>query len=408
MSKIIIGNVHIVSRDPEIGEIPQGYLVLDGGKIVDVGSVDSEGSLPDFAAEEGVEYIDGEGCFAYPGFVEAHCHLGMFDDHLGWEGSDGNEITNPVTPELRAIDSIFHDDVTLEEALAGGITTVMTGPGSANVIGGQFAVIKPYGRTVDEMVVLAPAAMKAALGDNPKRCYGGAQKRPQTRMANAAILRESLLKARRYMESVEKAKAEAKDEPALDFSLQALLPVLRREMILKVHCHRADDILTAIRIANEFGLRYTLDHCTEGYLIADVLEQEYQARNEAGHGTLEGIICGPLVSDRSKPELTRLWTGLPTVLYETGIPIAMATDHPVIPIQYAPIQAALMMRDGLSREGAMASITTAAAQILGLADRVGRLAPGLDADVVLWDNDPFSTLATVDRVFVDGRLVYEG
>lgn len=405
MSKILLSNIKLFSMDEQVGNIPDAYMVLEEGKIQAIGKRDE---MPEgLEDEEGLRYIDGEGLMAYPGFVEAHSHLGMFDDHLGWEGSDGNEITKPVTPELRAVDSIFHDDVTLSEALEGGVTTVMTGPGSANVIGGQFAVIKPYGRTVDEMLIKAPAAMKAALGDNPKRCYGREGKNPQTRMANAAVLREALIKAKRYMEAKERAEKAGKDAPALDFSSEALIPVLRRELILKIHCHRADDILTAVRIANEFGLRYTLDHCTEGYFIADVLEQEYERRDEEGHGTLEGIIVGPLITDRSKPELTRKWNGVAAVLYDTGIPMAIATDHPVIPIQYAPIQAAILMREGLSREAALEGITTKAAAILGLGGRVGRLAPGYDADVVLWNDDPFACQATVGKVFLDGKLVYE-
>ncbi len=407
MSKTIIGNIHIVSLDPAIGEIEQGYIVIEDGKILEVGRKEDLDIPFDTEDASGVDYLDGEGAFAYPGFIDAHNHLGMFDDHLGWEGSDGNESTNPVTPELRAIDSIFHDDVTLEEAIEGGITTVMTGPGSANVIGGQFAVIKPYGRTVDEMVVQAPAAMKAALGDNPKRVYGQNHQRPRTRMGNAAVLREALIKAQRYQQAQNQSLTNGQSEPKLDLQSEALLPVLEREMVLKIHCHRADDILTAIRIANEFSIRYTLDHCTEGYLIADVLAQEYQKRDEDGHGTLEGIICGPLLSGRSKPEQTRMWNGLPAVLYETGIPMALATDHPVIPIQYGPAQAALMMKEGLSRQAALDAITTAPAKILGLDDRIGRLAPGLDADIVLWEEDPFSPSAVTTKVFIDGQLVYE-
>ncbi len=429
MSKTIIGNIHIVSCDPQIGEIPNGRIVIEDGKIVSVedaevdsnvgtnGEVDVDTATTATAAptaatgggasEQETHYIDGEGCLAFPGFIDAHCHLGLLNDHLRWEGSDANEVTDPVTPELRAIDSIFHDDINMEEAIQGGVTCVMTGPGSANVIGGEFCVIKPYGRSVDEMVVKAPAAMKAALGENPKSVYGQSSKSPHTRMASASILRSALLKAQHYMETQERAAATGKDEPALDLKSEALIPVLQRELVLKIHCHRADDILTAVRIANEFGLRYTLDHCTEGYLIADILEEEYADRALDGHGTLEGIICGPLISNRSKPELTRKWDGLPAVLMDTGIPVAIATDHPVIPIQYGPVQAALMMRHELTREEALASITTNAAKILGLEDRLGRLAPGLDADLVLWNEDPFSTSATTSRVFIDGNLVYE-
>lgn len=409
MAVTMIGNIHIVSMDPTVGEIENGYILIEDGKIKEVSPVKED--APELGEE--VSYIDGEGCLAFPGFIDAHNHLGLFNDHLNWEGSDGNELTNPITPELRAIDSIFHDDVNLEESIIGGITTAMTGPGSGNVIGGQFAAIKPFGRSVDDMVLLAPAAMKAALGENPKGVYGrGSKQRPATRMGNAAVLREALTKAKRYVEKQDKKSAEAekdgkKSDDGFDFSMEALAPVIRRELVLKIHCHRADDILTAIRIANEFGIRYTLDHCTEGYLIADVIEEEYALREVEGHGTLEGVIVGPLLSNRSKPELARLWTGGPAILYETGVPLAIATDHPVIPIQYAALQAASLMRDDLTREAALEGLTTAAAKILGLEDRIGRLAPGLDADIVLWNEDPFLASATTNRVFVNGELAYE-
>lgn len=399
--KTIIANVHLVSMDEELGEIEKAYIMIEDDKIQAIGEMaDLEESLL-----EGADYIDGSGHYAYPGFVDAHTHLGMFNDHLRWEGSDGNELTNPVTPELRAIDSIFHDDVPMDEAIAGGVTTVMTGPGSGNVIGGQFAVIKPYGPSVDEMLVLAPAAMKAALGENPKGVYGTKNQKPQTRMGSAAVLREALAKAKHYMQKQEHETDENKRD--FDFQMEALVPVLKRELILKIHAHRADDILTAIRIANEFGVRYTIDHCTEGYLVLDILEDEYAKRDVAGHGSLEGIIVGPLVGDRSKPELTRKWTGSAAAIYETGIPMAIATDHPVIPIDHGVSQAALLMRDGLTRQAALEGITTAAAKILGLEDRVGRLAVGLDADIVLWKEDPLLPWSSAKIVFVNGVLAYE-
>ncbi len=398
MAKLIIGNVHVHSMDRDMGEIENAYILIDEDKIVEVKGMDS---LEDSLLQE-VDFFDGSGYMAYPGFLDAHNHLGMFDDHLGWEGSDGNEVTDPVTPELRAIDSIFHDDVTLDEAIQGGVTCVMTGPGSANVIGGQFAIIKPYGPSVDRMLVMAPAAMKAALGDNPKGVYGRNQKRPSTRMASAAVLRETLGNAKRYLE-----KKDKEEEIEFNFRLEALIPVLRRELPLKIHAHRADDILTAIRIANEFGIRYTLDHCTEGYLILDQLEEAYNRREEEGYGSLEGIIVGPLISSRSKPELTRLWIGSAAAIYETGIPMAIATDHPVIPIEFGVSQAALLMREGLSREAALEGITTSAAKIMGVENRVGRLAPSLDADVVLWAEDPLLPWSKPYAVFVNGKLVYE-
>ncbi len=405
MAKTVITNVTAVTMDPPGKSIDDAYILIEDGKVNAVGArKEADGKI--FEAE-GLNYIDGEGCQAYPGFIDAHCHLGMFDDHIGKQGSDGNEITDPVTPQLRAVDAFFHDDPTVPEALEGGVTTVMTGPGSANVIGGQFALLKPYGRTVDEMTILAPAAMKAALGENPKGCYGDKGKAPQTRMANAALLRSALQKAARYREAAAKAEEEGRDKPSYDPVSEALLPVLERKLILKIHCHRADDILTAVRIANEFSLRYTLDHCTEGYLIADVLEEEYAAGGEEGHGTMEGIICGPLITDRSKPELSRKWNGLAAVLYDTGIPLAIATDHPVIPIQYAGIQAALLMRDGLSREAALECLTVNPARILGMGDRLGSISPGKDADIVLWNDDPFACHSTVNRVLINGQTVYE-
>lgn len=403
MSKFIISNVELFSMDPSIGHIDRGFIAVEGQKICHVGAMEALDTRAIWEDTEDVELVDGEGLLAYPGFIDAHSHLGMFDDHLGWEGSDGNEATDPVTPELRAIDSIFHDDVTLEESIAGGVTTVMTGPGSANVIGGQFAIIKPYGPSVDQMILKAPAAMKAALGDNPKMVYGRHDKKPQTRMGNAAVLREALMKARDYVDR----KAKDPDKTSFDFRMEALAPVIRRELPLKIHCHRADDILTAIRISDEFGIRYTLDHCTEGYLILDQLVDAYAYRNEEHRGSLEGIIVGPLVGDRSKPELSRKWNGSAAAIYETGIPMAVATDHPVIPIDFGRHQVSALMRDGLSREAALESITTKAAMVLGVDDRVGRLAPGMDADIVLWDQDPLLPWANTDRVYLNGKLVYE-
>ena len=380
---LLIKNGYIkpmVGQDIENGCV----LIGDDGKIVAIAKEIKE--------EAGYEIIDAEGRLVTPGCVDAHCHTGLHNEAVGWEGRDYNEIVDPLTPQMRAIDSINPLDESLPEALKGGVTTVCTGPGSANVVGGTFVAIKLYGKRVDKMIVKDPIAMKCAFGENPKRCYGqGAKKAPMTRMGTAALLRELLFKTRRYMED----KANGKN-PGFDMKLESMIPVMEGKIPLKAHAHRADDILTAIRIAKEFGVKMTLDHCTDGSLIADELAEE----------GLPAFV-GPSLGSKSKIELINKSFSTPAVLHEAGVPISIITDTPVIPQQYLPMCAGLAAKSGLAMEEAWKAITINPATQIGIGDRVGSLEPGKDADVVIWNEDPLVYLgAEANITIVDGKIVY--
>ncbi len=369
--------------------IPNGYVAVSGDKIAKVGPMEE---CP--GHWEG-ETLDGEQGHVLPGFVDAHSHLGMFGDAQGFEADDGNEATDPCTPHLRAIDAINPLDRCFQEARAAGVTTVLTGPGSANPISGQFAAIKTAGRWVDEMVIKAPVAMKLALGENPKCVYNERHETPVTRMATAAIIRENLHKALEYAEKLEKAEAdEEEDKPDYDAKLEALLPVVRGELPVHIHAHRADDIATGVRIAKEFGLKCVIVHGTEAHLIPELLEQEGIP-----------VITGPALGDRSKPELANMTIESPAVLTLRGVKTAICTDHPEVPIQYLPLCAALAVKGGMNPEAALAAITINAAKIAGIDDRVGSLAPGKDADLVLTTGHPINLLSRVKAVFINGCRV---
>ncbi len=384
MKKILLKNAYLYTMAGT--EIKNGDLLIKGDKIAAVGEE---------LQVDGAETIDLSGQYVTPGFIDAHCHIGMFEDSLGFEGDDGNEMTDPVTPQLRAIDALFPTDRTFDEALAAGVTTAVTGPGSANVIGGQFAAVKTYGRTIEEKLLRAPVAMKIAFGENPKRVYNNQKKSPTTRMATAAILRESLYKAKEYMEKKQAAAGDQGKMPAFDLKWESLLPVLNNEIPLKAHAHRADDIMTAIRIAEEFKLRITLDHCTEGHLIADLLAARgYPA------------IIGPSFGDRSKVELRNLTFETPGILSKAGVKVAIMTDAPVIPLQYLPLCAKLAVRNGMEPEEALKAITINPAEIVGLSQRVGSLEVGKDADLVVFDQNPLAFETNIMIVFVNGQKVY--
>ena len=369
--------------------IPNGYVAVSGDKIAKVGPMEE---CP--GHWEG-ETLDGEQGHVLPGFVDAHSHLGMFGDAQGFEADDGNEATDPCTPHLRAIDAINPLDRCFQEARAAGVTTVLTGPGSANPISGQFAAIKTAGCWVDEMVIKAPVAMKLALGENPKCVYNERHETPVTRMATAAIIRENLRKALEYAEKLEKAEAdEEEDKPDYDAKLEALLPVVRGELPVHIHAHRADDIATGVRIAKEFGLKCVIVHGTEAHLIPELLEQEGIP-----------VITGPALGDRSKPELANMTIESPAVLTLRGVKTAICTDHPEVPIQYLPLCAALAVKGGMNPEAALAAITINAAKIAGIDDRVGSLAPGKDADLVLTTGHPINLLSRVKAVFINGCRV---
>ena len=380
------GNVMTMAGPAFVGDV-----AIENGKIVAVGQ-----SL----SYSDAEVRDVTGMTVMPGIVDPHCHIGMWEDAMGFEGADGNECTNPITPELRAIDAINPYDRCFEEAAAGGVTTCVTGPGSANVIGGQFVALKTYGDSVDDMVLRFPVAVKAAFGENPKRVYNGKNQTPSTRMATAALMRKALIEAQEYNEKLEKGKADPEKMPERNLGKEILARVIRRELPMKIHAHRADDILTAIRICREFKLRYTLDHCTEGYLITDKLK-------EALGEDCEGIIVGPLLTDRSKIELKNLSFKAPKVLEQAGIEYAMMTDHPVTPEQYLPICTAVAVREGASEEGALKAITINAAKITGIADRVGSIEVGKDADIAVFSGHPFDFRSRCVLTLVNGKVAHE-
>jgi len=366
----------------------KGDILIENGKIKDVGV--------DLIAPLDAEVINIEGLTVIPGMIDAHCHLGMWENAMGFEGADGNEATDPVTPQMRAIDGINPMDKYFEEAYQAGVTTAVTGPGSANVIGGQFAAIKTYGKRIDNMIIKEPVAIKIAFGENPKSVYHEQHKMPSTRMAVAALLRQELIKAQEYMEKMEKAGSDPDKKPERDLGLEAMVKVLKREIPLKAHAHRADDIFTAIRIAKEFNVDITLDHCTEGHLITDELVKENAK-----------VIVGPSLSERSKIELLNLTFKTPGILSRAGLLVAIMTDHPVIPLNYLSLCAALAVKDGMEEMEALKAVTINPAKIIGIDDRVGSLKSGKDADIVVYDGFPLDIKSKVKYVFINGEIVYK-
>lgn len=364
--------------------IEEGLIFIEKGKIVDIVE---RAEIP-----KDVEVIDAEGKYIFPGFIDAHCHIGLFEEGVGAIGEDGNEWTDPITPHLRAIDAVNPSDIAFKDALEGGVTAVFTGPGSANVIGGQSAALKTYGRVVDEMIIKSPAGLKIAFGENPKRVYGEQKKSPATRMATAALLRETLYKARNYKQKKEKTKEGEVFE--IDIKMEILCEVLEKKLPLRAHAHRADDIMTAIRIAKEFGVDLVIEHCTEGHIIADKI---------AEYGV--PAVVGPSLTSRSKYELKDLTFKTPGILANKGVKVAIMTDHPVIPIKYLPLLAALAVKEGMREEDALLAITKNAAEIIGISDKVGSLEKGKDADIVIWDRFPFDLMAKPMMVLINGEVV---
>jgi imidazolonepropionase-like amidohydrolase len=379
--------------------IEQGSVLINEGKIAQVGK--------DIAVPAGAKVVEAGGKFIIPGMIDAHCHTGVFADGVGWEKSDGNEMTDPITPHLRAIDAIHPDDMAFKDLREAGVTTINTGPGSANVIGGQTVVIKTCGKTVDEMLVCAPVAMKMALGENPKRVYGEQKKTPSTRMGNAGVLREWLMKAQDYQEKRERYEQQLADykankgngkepePPERNLRLQALGQVLKREIPAHVHAHRADDMLTALRIAAEFDFRVIFIHATEGYKVAGILAKE-------------GIPCvvGPILFSRTKYELRGMNPKNPAILSEAGVKVAIQTDQ-MSAVKYILFDAALAVREGMDEQEAIRAITIYPAEILGIANRVGSLEEGKDADIVIMSGPPLHVKdSRVERVFIAGKQVY--
>ena len=370
----------MVSPDLENGCV----LIGDDGKIASVG----------IAIEESADMtvIDAGGRLVTPGCVEAHCHIGVQNSAMRWEGADFNEHSDPITPHMRAIDGINPIDETFELAIQNGVTSACTGPGSANVVGGTFAAIKLVGRRVDDMIIKNPVAMKCAFGENPKGVFGqNGGKAPVTRMATAAMLRELLFKSRNYL-----AAKEAGKEPTFDMKLEAMIPVIKKEIPLKAHAHRADDIFTSIRIAKEFDVRLTLDHCTDGSLIAEELAKEgYPA------------FVGPSFGEKSKIELRNKEFTTPGVLHAAGVSVSIITDAPVIPLEHLPMCAGFAMSAGLPYEEAWRAITINPATQTGIGDRVGSLEVGKDGDVVIWNGDPLVEIGTTAYMtVVDGKIVH--
>lgn len=384
---ILIKNGHVKTMagpDLECGDV-----LIENGKIKEVGT--------DLTAPEGATVIDAAGRIVAPGFIDAHCHIGLDNEGMGWEGMDYNEIVDPCTPQLRGIDSINPIDEAFMNAVKGGVTTAVTGPGSANVIGGTFAAIKLYGKRVDKMILKDPVAMKVAFGENPKRCYSNMKKSPSTRMATAALLREMLFKTKRYMEDKEEAEKNGTKAPAFDMKLEAMIPVLKKEIPLKAHAHRADDIFTSIRIAREFDVDITLDHCTDGSLIADELAEE----------GLPAFV-GPSLGKKSKIELANKSFETPGILTKAGVKVSIITDAPVIPLQYLPMCAGMAVKAGLDIEEAWKSITINPATAIGIAGRVGSLEAGKDADVVIHNGNPLTDIdSSVATAIIDGKIIYQ-
>lgn len=366
--------------------IANGCIRVENGKIAEISESDKTFTKNDFNCRKKD---------LYPGFIDSHTHLGMIEDGMGFEGDDCNEETDPVTPHLRAIDAINPMDDCFKEAVHAGITTVVTGPGSANAVSGEMAAIKTAGRRIDDMLI-SVVGMKFALGENPKTVYNDKNVTPVTRMATAALIREALIKAKKYDQDIKDAEADDElDPPEFDMKCEALLPLIRKEVKAHFHCHRADDIFTAMRIAKEFDINFVLIHATEGHLVADILGNEGVS-----------AIVGPVICDRSKPEMKRLSTVNPLFLWKNKVNISLCTDHPVIPVQYLTMSAAVAVKSGLPYEEALKAITINAAKIIGIADRVGSIEVGKDADFVLFDGNPLDVMTNAVMVMINGEIEF--
>ncbi|SFD49288.1 amidohydrolase [Streptomyces aidingensis] len=381
---ITSGYVVPVDGDPVAG----GTVVIRDGKIVAVGA---DGEVP---VPEGAEVVDASGRWVLPGFVEAHGHIGIHEEAEGWAGDDTNEKTDPNGAMLRALDAINPADQGFADALSGGVTTAVIKPGSANPIGGQTVALKCWGRSVDDMLIRQPCSVKSALGENPKRVYGEQKRLPATRQGVAAVIRDAFSRAQDYRARREHARAEGKPFDR-DPALEVLVRVLDRELPWCQHTHRADDIATAIRLADEFGYRLIINHATEAHLLADEV---------ARRGI--PVISGPLLTSRVKVELRHRTIQNPGILARAGAQVALTTDHPVVPVHFLVHQATFAVKEGMDRGEALRAITVNPAAMMGLADRVGALRPGLDADIVLWDGDPLDVMSRAVRTYVAGREVY--
>jgi imidazolonepropionase-like amidohydrolase len=366
--------------------IERGTVLITDGRIEAIGG-------SDLVVPAGATVVPAEGAWVLPGLIDAHTHLGVYEEGEGWAGDDVNEMTDPNTAHVRAIDAINPAELGFQDAISGGVLAVNVNPGSGNPIGGQTVAIRCWGRTVDEMALRVPSGLKSALGENPKRVYGDRKQTPQTRLGTAAVIRSAFTEARNYLDK--RAHLEEGKPFERDLRMDALAMVLEREIPWRQHSHRADDIATAMRIAAEFGYRLVIDHGTEAHLIADLL-----VANDIP------VIIGPLITSRSKVELRNRSMANPGRLAAAGVTIAITTDHPVVPINLLIAQATLAVKEGLDRDAALRSLTINPARIMGIDDRLGSLTPGKDADLCIWSGDPLDVTSRVERAFIGGREVY--
>lgn len=366
--------------------IENGWISVKNGKITEVG----EG-----ITETGDGDIDARKMMLIPGFIDAHTHLGIVGNGLGFEADDCNEETDPVTPHIMAADGINPFDYCFEEARQSGVTTVLCAPGSANAIGGQICALKTTGRRIEKMII-RDAGIKFALGENPKTAYNDRDETPVTRMATAALIREHLTKSRKYYDDMTayETDSENNDMPEFDAKLEATIPLLKKEQKAHFHCHRADDILTAVRIAKKYNIEPVLIHATEGHLIADLLAEDNVS-----------AVVGPVIGDRSKPELVNHNISTAGILHKNGVKVAICTDHPVVPVQYLPLNAALAVKGGLDYSEALRAVTVNAAEISGIDSITGSIEPGKDADIQLYSSDPLDIMSAPELVMINGETV---
>jgi len=387
VTAIVGGRIVPVDGEP----IESGTLLIEDGRISALGGTE-------VAVPVGAEVVDATGKWVLPGFIEAHGHLGVHEEGEGWAGNDTNEMTDPVTAHVRALDAINPQEQGWRDAIIGGVLAVNVNPGSGNPIGGQTVALKCWGGTVDERVLREPAGIKSALGENPKRVYGDKKQTPSTRLGTAAVIRGAFVEAQNYLAKIEAEAAKPAEERKpveRNLKLEAIGRVLRREIPWRQHVHRADDIATALRIADEFGYELVIDHGTEAHLVADRLAERGVP-----------VIIGPLFTSRSKVELRNRSLANPGRLARAGVTIAITTDHPVVPINFLVHQATLAVKEGLDRETALRALTINPARILGIEDRLGSLTVGKDADLCIWSGDPLDVMQRVERAFIDGREIY--
>ena len=412
MKAIICKEIIPVTSD----SIEEGYILIDDkGKIKEIGKGKD--------VPKGTEIIDASDFIAFPGLIDSHCHATVMEESIGLGLQDGNEFTNPITPEIRVLDAINPTDKGLRRALAGGMTTICVAPGSGNVVGGQMTTIKTHGKITDEMVIQENAGMKCAFGENPKRLYGSRNLTPSTRMGNLGLFRQLLIETQNYMNKWEEYHKKLKDykedlkkynekkkngnekdskkpqepaKPDVNIKFEAMIPVMKKEITLRAHAHQANDIISAVRLAKEFDVKIVIDHCSEGHLIIDFLKENKIA-----------AVVGPTLSFKSKIETrNKTWKTL-GILHKNGILTALTSDHPVTHCQYQIAYAILAHREGLSRQGAFEIITINGAKILGLENRIGSLEVGKDADIVLFNGDPLDLRSKVQRVYIEGEKVFD-